>query len=88
MANKINIAIKKGVEPYPKSVSMRVAASRKLELKEELQNMGNLGVIQKIEQLTEWCSPSVLVSKPNGKLKVCTDIANLNKAVNVNFTHY
>ena len=81
MANEVKIIIKKEVEPYVQSVPRRVAAARKPALKKELQRMENLGVIEKIEQPTEWCSPCVVVPKSNGKLRVCIDFTNLNKAV-------
>ncbi|XP_055923337.1 uncharacterized protein K02A2.6-like [Eupeodes corollae] len=50
-------------------------------LKEELDRMENLKVILKFEKPTEWVNSIVLVKKANGKLRVCLDPRNLNKAI-------
>ena len=47
--------------------------------------MEELGVIAKIEEPTEWCSPCIVVPKKNGKLRVCIDFTNLNKSVKREF---
>lgn len=51
----------------------RVAASLMKPLREELDCMLSLGVIEKGEEPTEWVSLLVLVEKPNGKLRLCLD---------------
>ena len=43
--------------------------------------MEALRVITKIEEPTEWCSPIVVVPKPNGKLRICVDLTKLNTSV-------
>ena len=43
--------------------------------------MGNLGVITKVTDPTEWVSSLVIVEKPNGKVRVCLEPRNLNKAI-------
>lgn len=43
--------------------------------------MVGLKVIQRVEEPTEWVSSIVLVSKPNGKIRLCLDPRNLNKAI-------
>lgn len=50
-------------------------------LKEELDRMENMKVILKVEEPTEWVNSIVLVKKPNGKLRICLDPRNLNKAI-------
>jgi len=39
------------------------------------------GVIVKVTEPTEWCSPMVTVRKKNGQLRICTDFRQLNHAV-------
>lgn len=51
------------------------------ELKAELDRMEDLGVIQKIDEPTEWVSSLVIVDKKNGKLRICLDPRDLNKAI-------
>lgn len=50
-------------------------------LKSELDRMAKLNVIVRVEEPTEWVSSIVLVSKPNGQLRICLDPRNLNKAI-------
>ena len=51
------------------------------KFKGELERMENLGVIRKVEKPTEWVNSFVLVTKPNGKLRVCLDPRSLNDAI-------
>ena len=43
--------------------------------------MEKLGVITKVTDPTEWVSSLVFIGKPNGKVRVCLDPRNLNKAI-------
>ena len=40
-----------------------------------------MGIINKIEQPTEWVNPIVVVRKPNGDVRICLDPVDLTKAV-------
>lgn len=51
------------------------------QLKEELDRMESLNVIQKIDEPTEWVSSLVVVDKKNGKLRICLDPRDLNRAI-------
>lgn len=50
-------------------------------VKEELDHMEKLGVIRKAEEPTEWMSSLVVVEKLNGKVRLCLDPQDLNKAI-------
>ena len=39
------------------------------------------GVISPVTAPTEWCARVVPVLKPNGKVRICVDLTELNKAV-------
>ena len=43
--------------------------------------MENLGVTECVEQPTKWCSPIVVVPKSNGRVRICDDFVQLNRAV-------
>ena len=43
--------------------------------------MLKLGVIRKVDQPTEWCHPIVIVTKPNGDIRLCIDLTKLNMGV-------
>ena len=51
------------------------------KLKEELDRMVRLDIIDKVEGPTDWVSNLVIVEKPNGKLRVCLDPRDLNQAI-------
>ena len=50
-------------------------------VEDELKRMEDQGVISKVTQPTDWCSGMVVVPKPNGKVRICVDLTQLNKAV-------
>ena len=50
-------------------------------LKKELDRMEKLGIIEKVEKSTDWVNALVVVSKPNGKLRVCLDPRPFNQAI-------
>ena len=55
-----------------------------LQLKEALKSeLGKLEgtIIRKMEKPTDWVSNLVVVRKPNGKLRICLDPHDLNKAI-------
>ena len=51
------------------------------KVKAELDRMESAGVIRKVTEPTDWCSPIVPVIKKNGKVRVCIDMTKLNQAV-------
>ena len=48
--------------------------------------MKELGVIKKVTDPAEWVCSLVIVELPNGKVRVCLDPRNLNKAIE--WEHY
>ena len=60
---------------------MVVPFALKPKLKEELQRMTKLNVIEPVEKPTDWVSALVIFSKPNGKLRICLEPRPLNKAI-------
>ncbi|UYV82799.1 K02A2.6-like, partial [Cordylochernes scorpioides] len=50
--------------------------------KEQLDQMVEKGVIEKVEQRTDWCAPMVIVPKPSSNdLRIFVDLTALNKFV-------
>ena len=81
MQNEVVVTLKDDVKPFAQTVPRRVAAARRKPLKQELLRMEKLGVIQRIEEPTDWCAPCIVVPKKNGKIRVCIDFTRLNEAV-------
>ena len=51
------------------------------QVKKELIRMEQLGVIEKIEEPTEWCAGLVVALKQNDKVCISVDLTKLNKNV-------
>ena len=60
-------------------VPRRVPVPLKARLKEKIDDLVKTGIITKVTEPTPWISSMVSVLKP-GKLRVCLDPRNLNKA--------
>ncbi|XP_021368107.1 uncharacterized protein K02A2.6-like [Mizuhopecten yessoensis] len=58
-----------------------VPAALRDRLKDALSEMERDGIIEKVDQPTDWVSSLVVVEKPSGKLRVCLDPRNLNVAI-------
>jgi transposase InsO family protein len=77
---KYEIKVDPSVEPVIRP-PRRVPVCIKDGLKEELDRMEKIGVIEKQTEPTAWVSESVCVKKPNGKIRVCIDPGDLNVAI-------
>ena len=82
---KCTIRIKSSVEPFALPVPRKIPAARRIAVQEELQRMISLGVIERIERPTDWCSPCLVVAKKTGGIRFCIDYTALNKAVRREF---
>ena len=59
----------------------RVPHSLKPKLKEELQRMVDLEVIEPVSGPSDWVNSMVIVEKSNGKLRICLDPRDLNQVI-------
>ena len=75
-----HILVKPEVTPTI-SPARRVPIAVRDNLRSELERMIMLDVIEPVREPTEWVNPLVTVEKPNGKLRVCLDPRDLNKAI-------
>jgi len=55
-------------QPYALTTPRRVAIPLLPKVEAELQRMLQMGVIEKVDEATEWCSGMVVVPKPNGSV--------------------
>ena len=51
------------------------------KVRAELDRMEQLGVIAKVDTPTDWCAGMVVVTKPNGTIRICVDLTKLNQSV-------
>ena len=74
------ITVDKTVKPSVKPVR-RIPLELKDPVYKELQRMAELGVIVPVKEPTEWVNSMVVEHKQNGKIRICLDPTNLNKAI-------
>ncbi len=79
------IQLKKDAQPVVHA-PRRVPAPLREKLRQELERMTAMGVIEKVEEPTEWVNSMVCVKKANGDLRVCMDPKDLNS--NIQREHY
>ena len=63
----------------------KVPVTIRPKVKDELERMERLGVIERIQDPTDWVNSMVTVIKPNGKLRICIDPRDLNRAIKREF---
>ena len=51
------------------------------KVRNELSRMVREGIIKKVKKPTSWVNSMVVVTKPNGSIRICIDPRDLNKAV-------
>ena len=51
------------------------------KVEDEINGLVKLGVIEPVDEPTDWCAPMVVVLKPNGNVRLCVDLTKLNKGV-------
>lgn len=51
------------------------------KLKNKLKKLQDKGIIAKVNHITEWVNPLVIVNKPNGDIRICMDPKDLNKSI-------
>ena len=76
-----SIKLQDGAKPFSCLTVRRVAEPLKPKLKEELENLKNQGIIEEVQEPTEWSSPISIQSKKGGKIRMCVDFRHLYKFV-------
>ena len=68
--------------PYVAPVC-RVAYSLQEPLKKELDRLGQEGIIVPlgIDEPSKWCNSFVCIHEPNGRIRLCLDLTQLNKSI-------
>ena len=81
LKDNYTIKLQNNCQPYALTTPRRVAIPLLPKVETELQRMLQLGVIERVNQPTEWCSGMVVVPKPNGNVRICVDLTKLNTSV-------
>lgn len=75
------ISLNENSKPFAITAPRKIPIPLRKTVEEELCRMQKDGIIQPIEEPTDWCSPMTCVYKPNGKVRICVDLTMLNKSV-------
>ncbi|KAL2089331.1 hypothetical protein ACEWY4_014019 [Coilia grayii] len=78
MEGEYTIVLKPGAKPFSLSTPRRISLPLMPKVKEELSRM--------VEEPTAWCAPMVVVPKSSGRVRICTDLTELNNAREANST--
>lgn len=79
ISGKVDLEITNNITPVKQS-PRRIPLALREDLKKELQEMVEQGVITEEPGYTEWIS-NITIVKKNGKLRVCLDPTHLNRAL-------
>nr|XP_018911231.1 PREDICTED: uncharacterized protein K02A2.6-like [Bemisia tabaci] len=77
---KCKITIKENAKPVAEP-ARRIPYMLRRRVRGELNRMVKLGIIEPVNEPTEWVNPIVTVTKGNGELRVCLDPHFLNKEI-------
>ena len=77
----VTIKLKDNAEPYHVGTPRIIPIPLIPKVDNELKKMENLGVIQPVNEPTDWCSAMSVVPKKNGQLRLCVDLRKLNQSV-------
>ena len=81
MPGEYEIRLREGVTPFNLATPRRIPIPLLPKVQAVLKRMEYMDVVEKVDQPTEWCSPVVIVPRKNGKVRICGDFIQLNKAV-------
>ena len=59
----------------------RIPFHLRKKVEQELNNLEQQGIIEKVNGPTPWVSPLVVIPKKNGDVRLCVDMRMANKAI-------
>ena len=81
---KLDDKVDKSVRPVVLAVRKVPFAVKEL-LKQELERLVKMGILEPVDVPTDWISSVVVVKKSNGKIRLCIDPKPLNQALRRNY---
>ena len=81
LEGEYNIKLKEFSKPFALNVPRKVPFQLLDKTKREIERMLDMGVISRVDQPTARCTPMVVIPKPNGNVRVCVDLTNLNQSI-------
>ncbi|CAL8069840.1 unnamed protein product [Orchesella dallaii] len=75
------IKLSDGAKPFAVHAPRRIPIPLLEKVKKKLEEMVEEGVIERVDEPTEWCAPLVTAPKPQGDIRMCVDLTALNRSV-------
>ena len=81
LGDPYEINLKEGARPYALYTPRNVSMPYRAQVGSELDRMQQMGVIERVEEPTQWCAGMVVVPKKSGEVRICVDMKPLNESV-------
>jgi hypothetical protein len=78
--SKVHLTVAEDARPVVKP-ARNIPEARKMAVKTELKRMENEGIIQKVDQPSDWVSQMAVVDKKDGSVRICLDPRSLNEVL-------
>ena len=75
------IHLKENATPFCLATPRRVPLPLMKKVKAEIDRMVDCGVIEPVNDPTDWCAPIIAVPKPSRAVRICVDLTKLNESV-------
>ena len=81
LCDPYEIKLKEGARPYALYTPRNVSIPYRAQVGRELDRMQQMGVIERVEEPTQWCAGMVVVPKKSGEVRIWVDMKPLNESV-------
>ena len=81
LKGEYTIRLRDDAKPFCLYTPRRVPLPLMKKVEDEINSLVKSGVIESVDEPTDWCAPMVVVPKPNGNVRLCVDLTKLNEGV-------